>query len=123
MRLISQNGMIDVPYKISALSTGYGEPDRKYNIYVRSKLLDEKPCVFATYSNEAKALKVMEMLRNAYVGLPILFQNVDMNESVVDKLKEWKRDGIVLLHDNADSKIEQVNNAIFKFPADEEVEV
>lgn len=64
MRLISQDGMIDVPYEISALSTGYGEPDRKYNIYIRSKLLDEKPCVFATYSNADKALKVMEMLRN-----------------------------------------------------------
>ena len=123
MRLISQNGMIDVPYEISALSIGFGEPDRKYNIYIRSKLLDEKPCVFATYSTKDKVLTVMEMLRNAYVGLPILFQNVDMNESVVEKLKEWKRDGIVLLHDNADSKIEQVNNAIFKFPDDSEVEV
>lgn len=121
MRLISQNGMIDVPYDLSALSIG--EVGSSTTIYIRSRLLGEKPCVFATYFNTDKALKVMEMLRNAYVGLPILFQNVDMNESVVDKLKEWKRDGIVLLHDNADSKIEQVNNAIFKFPADEEVEV
>ena len=64
MRLISRNGIIDVPYEISALSTGYGEPDRKYNIYIRSKLLDEKPCVFAAYSNTDKVLKVMEMLRN-----------------------------------------------------------
>ena len=121
MRLASQDGMIDVPYDISALSIGgMGE---SATIYVRSKLLDEKPCVFATYSTKSKALKVMEMLRNAYVGLPILFQNVDMNESVVDKLNEWKRDGIVLLHDNADPKIEQVNNAIFKFPDDSEVEV
>ncbi len=64
MRLISQDGMIDVPYEISALSIGgMGE---SATIYVRSKLLDEKPCVLATYSTEAKALKVMEMLRNAY---------------------------------------------------------
>jgi hypothetical protein len=61
MRLISQDGMIDVPYEISALSIGtMGE---SATIYVRSKLLDEKPCVFATYSTEAKALKVMEMSR------------------------------------------------------------
>lgn len=122
MRLVSQDGMIDVPYEISALSIGYGEPNRKYEIYIRSKFLDEKPCAFATYSTKEKALKVMEMLRKAYVGLPILFQNVDMDESVVDKLKEWKRDGIMLLHDNAETKIEQVNNAIFVFPKDEEVE-
>lgn len=120
MRLISQDGMIDVPYEISALSIGrMGE---SVTIYVRSKLLDEKPCVFATYSNTDKSLKVMEMLRKSYIGLPILFQNVDIDESVVEKLNEWKRDGIVLLHDNAETKIEQVNNAIFVFPKDEEVE-
>lgn len=122
MRLISQDGMIDVPHEISALSIGFGEPDKKYNIYIRSKLLDEKPCVFATYSTKDKAIKVMEMLRKAYLRLPILLQNVDMDESVVEKLKEWKRDGIVLLHDNAETKIEQVNNAIFVFPKDDEVE-
>lgn len=123
MRLISQDRKIDVPYEISALSMGFGEPDRKYNIYIRSKLLDEKPCVLATYTTEAKAIKAMEMVRNAYVRLPILFQNVDMSENVLDKLKEWKRDGIVLFHDNAETKVEQVNNAIFQFPADDEIEV
>jgi hypothetical protein len=57
--------MIDVPYEISALSIGImGE---SATIYVRSKLLDEKPCVFATYSNADKALKVMEMVREEYL--------------------------------------------------------
>ena len=65
MRLISQDGTIDVPYEISALSIAtMGE---SATIYVRSKLLDEKPCVFATYSNTDKALKVMEMLREEYL--------------------------------------------------------
>ena len=65
MRLISQNGMIDVPYEISALSIGrMGE---SATIYVRSKLIDEKPCVFATYSNADKALKVMEMLQKQFL--------------------------------------------------------
>ena len=121
MRIISQNSMIDVPYEVCAFSIG--ENINGFNIYARSKFLDEKPCLYATYNSEAKALKAMEMLRSAYVGLPILFQNVDMNESVVDKLKEWKRNGIVLIHDNAEVKIEQVNNAIFQFPKDEEIEV
>lgn len=117
MRLISQDGTYDFPYE--HVSVYLNETRVVCGIMpdIREKVLLGK------YSSRDKARKVMEMLRNAYVGLPILFQNVDMNESVVDKLKEWKRDGIVLLHDNADSKIEQVNNAIFKFPADEEVEV
>ena len=65
MRLISQDRMIDVPYDISALSIRrMGE---SATIYVKSKLLDEKPCVVATYSNSDKALKVMEMLREEYL--------------------------------------------------------
>lgn len=122
MRLISQDGMIDVPYDKCCLEVVVSRREGSvvYFIYAHT---NKMTLSLARYSSESKALKVMEMLRDAYVGLPILFQNVDMNESVVEKLKEWKRDGIVLLHDNADSKIEQVNNAIFKFPADEEVEV
>lgn len=122
MRLISQDGMdriYDLPYD-KCLVYIYGD---KKTIKVQPLCEVDSEYVFATYSTEAKALKVMEMLRKAYVGLPILFQNVDMNESVVEKLKEWKRDGIALLHDNAETKIEQVNNAIFVFPKDEEVEV
>ena len=65
MRLISQDGMIDVPYEISALSIG--GVGSSATIYVRSKLLDEKPCVFATYSNADKALKVMEMLQKQFL--------------------------------------------------------
>lgn len=124
MRLISQDGMIDVPYEYGSLSVGVGKAEEIEHAVIKYRNVSSpNGTKLAEYSGKDKALKVMEMLRNAYLELPILFQNVDMNESVVDKLKEWKRDGIVLLHDNADSKIEQVNNAIFKFPADEEIEV
>ena len=114
MRIISQGGHADLPYEEIALCMACEDIIARHN---------DKEYLMARYSTMDKAKKAMEMLRTAYVGLPILFQNVDMNESVVDKLKEWKRDGIVLLHDNADSKIEQVNNAIFQFPKDEDVEV
>ena len=117
MRLISQDGKFDIPYDEIVVEL--------FDKCVVGRLKEYvgRDIVLGSYSTEEKAQKAMEMLRTAYVGLPILFQNVDMNESVVDKLKEWKRDGIVLLHDNADSKIEQVNNAIFQFPQDEDVEV
>ena len=117
MRLISQNGNFDIPYDEIVVEL--------FDKCVVGRLKEYigRDIILGAYSTDEKAQKAMEMLRTAYVGLPILFQNVDMNESVVDKLKEWKRDGIVLLHDNADSKIEQVNNAIFQFPQDEDVEV
>ena len=113
MGIISQGGHADLPYEEIALCMACEDIIARHN---------DKEYLMARYSTMDKAKKAMEMLRTAYVGLPILFQNVDMNESVVDKLKEWKRDGIVLIHDNADSKIEQVNNAIFQFPQDEDVE-
>ena len=117
MRLISQNGNFDIPYDEIVVEL--------FDKCVVGRLKEYigRDIILGAYSTDEKAQKAMEMLRTAYVGLPILFQNVDMNESVVDKLKEWKRDGIVLLHDNADSKIEQVNNAIFQFPQAEDVEV
>ena len=117
MRLISQNGNFDIPYDEIVVELFDNCVVGRLKEYIGRDI------ILGAYSTDEKAQKAMEMLRTAYVGLPILFQNVDMNESVVDKLKEWKRDGIVLLHDNADSKIEQVNNAIFQFPQDEDVEV
>lgn len=57
MRLISQNGEIDVPYEIASLS-------RTGNIikaYVQMISM-----VMARYSTDEKAKKVMEMLHRAY---------------------------------------------------------
>ena len=121
MRLVSQDGLIDVPYEISALSIGrMGE---SATIYVRSKLLDEKPCVFATYSNTDKALKVMEMLRNAYCGLPIIMKNVDISNEVIELLKDLKKNGIIFQKVEENPSVEYVDNTYFKFPDDSEVEV
>ena len=113
MRLISQDGMIDVPYEISALSIGrMGE---SATIYVRSKLLDEKPCVFATYSNTDKALKVMEMLREQYMKLGMIKILASGTCEYMDKLLE-KEEKMGIYADYC-------RKHCFKFPADEEVEV
>lgn len=109
MRLISQDGMIDVPYEISALSIGgMGESS---TIYVRSKLLDERPCVFATYSNADKALKVMGMLRNKYAKFEI-FKSVYQKGLLTELNKELGFD-----------EMQNTLTSIFQFPKDEKVEV
>ena len=69
LRIVSQDGMIDVPYDLAALSIGSVPSNKSSTIYVRSKLLDEKPCVFADYSTKDKALKAMEMLRERYTHM------------------------------------------------------
>lgn len=118
MRLVSQDGTVDVPYEISALSLG--EHGASHVIYVRSKLLDDKPCAFADYSTKEKALKAIEMLRGAYTGV-VIMQNVEPTEEAIERLKSVN---VVLASiDNQPSNIEYINNAIFQFPKDEEIEV
>ena len=123
MRVISQDGIIDLPYEISAFSFGNKVDMSKFNIYIRSKFIDEKPFIIATYSTKEKAMKAMEMLRNAYTGMPVIFQNVEPSEDFERMLKRTKTNGIIAITDDKKSKIEYVNNVIFQFPKDEEVEV
>lgn len=65
----------------------------------------------------------MKMLRNAYAGMPVVFENVDVPDDVADVFKRTKINGIVAITDDKKSKIEYVNNVVFQFPKDEEVEV
>ena len=92
MRLITQNGLADAPYEFSALSVGRNFEN--YVIYVRSKLFEEKPCLFATYSTEEKAKKVMEMVQKEYLCYTTNNLGTAFNQPKV-----------------------------FKFPLDEEIEV
>ena len=120
MRLVSQDGTIDVPYDICAICLG--EHGSKHIIYICSKLFDDKFCAFADYSTEAKALKAMEMLRDAFAG-KYVFKNVDLDDSVFELLKEWKSKGIVVKTNDDTQDVQYINNAIFQFPKDEEIEV
>lgn len=111
MRLISQNGMIDVPYE-NVIIACENNRDGKYTIYARCS-----HCLgMATYSTEDKALKVMEMLREAYV-------NNEYYKSLCS--------GIVIpLPNNSDDMKEKMvatrtfrATTIFHFPDDSDVEV
>lgn len=64
MRLISQDGMIDVPYENVCVSINYRNKNQitSWNFGCE----DYEIVTMATYSNTAKALKVMEMLREEY---------------------------------------------------------
>ena len=123
MRVISQDGTIDIPYELSAVTIGHKVDLSKFNINIRSKLLDERPCIVATYSTEAKAIKAMEMLRKAYIGMPIVMQNVDISEDVAKEFERLKKCGIMVRAENQPSKVDFINNAIFQFPQDDEIEV
>lgn len=122
MRVISQDGTKDFPYDSSSVSIYGGCINGR--IYVRMQLCggyDDSVDV-ADYSTKEKALKAMEMLREAYVGMPIVMQNVDISEEVAKEFGRLKKCGIMVQTENQPSKVDFINNAVFQFPKDDEVE-
>lgn len=123
MRVISQNEKTDIPYEhftFSIVGNGNG-----YSI-IATKNIAEPPevimnSIFATYSTEAKAIKAMEMLRETYIGMPIVMQNVDISEDFEKDFERLKKCGVMVQAENQPSKVECVSNAVFQFPQDSEV--
>ena len=108
MRLISQDGTFDVPYEqvvIQRYSDGIYWLNKNL-IGVESGISEDFK--IASYSSEAKAIKVMEMIRKSYTGYIFCKEDVMMRAEMVEN--------------------EKVTNLMesflyFKFPKDEEVEV
>ena len=123
MRVISQDGTLDVPYEISSLSMAVGQYENVEHAvifcYNYSTSMGTK---MAEYGSKEKAKKAMEMLRDAYIGIPIVMQNVDVSEDVVKEFERLKKCGIMVQTENQPSKIECISNAIFQFPTEEELE-
>ena len=123
MRVISQDGTINIPYEEVLITLGCSGDKREYHI--NGHLIYQEGSLsvkIATYSTEEKAKKAMEMLRDAYIGMPIVMQNVDISEGVMKEFERLKKCGIVVQTENQPSKIECISNAIFQFPTEEELE-
>ena len=123
MRVISQDGTMDVPYEISSFSMAVGKYENVEHAvifcYNYSTSMGTK---MAEYGSKEKAKKAMEMLRDAYIGMPIVMQNVDVSEDVSREFERLKKYGIMVQTENQPSKIECISNAIFQFPTEEELE-
>ena len=122
MRVISQDGTIDVPYEDVIIQRF------KSGIYFLNKNLTgveplNDDIQIAEYSTEEKAKKAMEMLRDAYIGMPIVMQNVDVSEDMANEFERLKKCGIMVRAENQPSKVDFISNAIFQFPQDDEIEV
>lgn len=116
MRIISQDGKFDLPYESCVIwidnkaginVSPIGEPDSNYT--------------FGVYSTPKKAEKAMRLLHEAYSGMPIIFQNVEIPRIETDKLKGILDCSIIASIPNEPSKIEYISNAVFQFPKEEEL--
>lgn len=122
MRVISQDGTLDIPYEMVVIQRF---EDKIY--FLNQNLAGVEGVTsdleIAKYSVEEKAIKAMEMLREAYIGIPIIMQNVDISENVEKEFERLKKCGVMVRAENQPSKVDFINNAIFQFPKDEEIEV
>ena len=114
MRVISQHGNVDLPYEQIVVCHAMESVLALYN--------GEK-YVLGEYSSKEKAYKAMEMLREAYIGMPIVMQNVDISEDVAEEFERLKKCGVMVRAENQPSKVDFINNAVFQFPQDDEIEV
>ena len=110
MRVISQDGTIDIPYELSAVTIGHKVDLSKFDINIRSKLLDERPCIVAIYSTEEKAKKAMEMLR-------IVYENNEFyhHTSNSEHFKEFAKS-------LSEEMFKKAASEYFQFPTEEELE-
>lgn len=124
MRVISQDGKVDIPYDYFSLSVASGKYEDVEVAYIYChNLSSPNGTKLAEYSTEAKAIKAMEMLRKAYIGMPIVMQNVDISDDVAKEFERLKKCGVMVQTENQPSKVDFINNAVFQFPQDDEIEV
>lgn len=123
MRVISQDGTIDVPYEMVVIQRF------EEDIYFLNRNLTGVEDLIsdirlAKYSAKEKAIKAMEMLRTAYTGRFVT--TADISDDFNEQLKELMKGGFgtVIVKDTNDSRVEFNNlNGYFKFPQDDEIEV
>lgn len=116
MRVISQDGTIDVPYDYFSLSIASGKYEDVEVAYIYChNLSSPNGTKLAEYSSREKALKAMEMLRNRYMSLEIIKVVASGVAEYMDK---------VMQQEELQSVIGKFwDTTVFRFPADDEVKV
>ena len=113
MRVISQNGC-DYPYESIAISYDDGI------IYARPISNMDKRYLIAQYSTQDKSEKAMQMLHEAYTGVPFTMKNVEVPEGFAEQLKDL-RSGFITIADHGDNVRVEPMNIVFRFPKENEL--
>ena len=112
MRVISQDGTIDVPYDYFSLSMSSGKYKDVEVAYIYChNLSSPNGTKLAEYSAKAKAIKAMEMLRKAYEDNEFYhyMSTTDTFEKATSCL--------------SNEEFKELTSEYFQFPQDDEIEV
>lgn len=114
MRLISQDGWADIPYEQFVIKL-----DASASHSVILAVRDEMKIAMASYSTPTKALDILKKMREAYLGVAIITN--DMDEETFSKLADMvKNHQSFVLTGNDDTRVENIAT-YFKFPQDGDV--
>lgn len=118
MRIISQNGEINLPFELTAVLAGGND------IVARlSGEAKERVYVMASYSSVEKRRKAMKMLDNTYTGL-LLAKNIEMDAESMDEMYKTvasKGFGIIVTRSDSPEMEFKPANIVFRFPKDDEI--
>ena len=104
MRVISQDGTMDVPYEISSFSMAVGKYENvEHAVIFCYNYSTSSGTKMAEYGSKEKAKKAMEELRYAYMC------------HILVKMGQTPPDGI-------DEKLTMGLSGVFQFPTEEELE-
>ena len=110
MRVISQDGTIDMPYEEVLITLGCSGDKREYHINGHLIYPEGSSSVkIATYSTEEKAKKAMEMLRERHTD------NVFCREDIQYKAEIMLDEGLDIVREM------MMKCEYFRFPKDDEV--
>ena len=111
MRVISQDGTINIPYEEVLITLGCSGDKREYHI--NGHLIYQEGSLsvkIATYSTEEKAKKAMEMLRIAY-GNNEFYHHISNSEHFTEFTKAL-----------SEEMFKKATSEYFQFPTEEELE-
>jgi hypothetical protein len=112
MRVISQDGTIDVPYEYFSLSMSSGKYEDVEVAYIYChNLSSPNGTKLAEYSTKAKAIKAMEMLREHNEGVIFL-------KTIINTEK-----GTTFVSSLSKTDFNELTQNYFQFPQDDEIEV
>lgn len=105
MRIISQNGLLDMPYELIAISPYSGNMATIVGTFPGNNLgKGDRIYILAEYSTEEKAIKAIEMCREKYLSRMELDGRYDVVNGYYVQPNYW------------------VFPKVFQFPKEEEVE-
>lgn len=112
MRIISQDGKVDIPYDYFLLSMDSGKfSDGEIAIIYCRNLSSPDGTKLARYSTKEKALKAMKMLRKSY-------ENNEFYHCIAGSKRFEEVQSIL-----SEEQFQKATTEYFQFPQDDEIEV